>query len=182
VALDALDDDIETARSALHVVRAAARQAGPELRAAVGPLRSSDVEGQAVASPAPRLGDVPELLGAAGAAGLVTTVRIEAGADPLPHPVELTAFRIVQESVTNVVRHARAGRVDVAVTREGDTLVVDVRDDGAGEVPAGTSTTGLGVVGMRERAQLLGGTLAIGPEAGGGFRVHARLPIGGAPR
>src|SRR5262249_39839442 len=151
---------------------------GPELRAAVGPLRSSgsqrpsdveslaDGEGQAVAPPAPRLADVPQLLGAARAAGLATSVRVEPGTDPLPQPVELTAFRIVQESVTNVVRHARAARVDVAVIREGDTLVVDVRDDGAPPTNAGGGAGGLGVIGMRERAQLLGGSVEVGPAMG----------------
>jgi signal transduction histidine kinase len=179
VALDALDDDVEAARTALHVVRAAARQAGPELRAAVGPLRTFNASDGPVPPPAPRLDGVGELLRPAAAAGLVTGVRVEPGPDPLPHPVELTAYRIVQESLTNVVRHAHASRVDVVVSREGDVLVVDVRDDGTGGADR-ASGAGLGVVGMRERAQLLGGTVEAGPAESGGFRVLARLPVGSA--
>jgi signal transduction histidine kinase len=178
VALDALDDDVPTARAALHIVRAAARQAGPELRAAVGPLRTSDVDAlglSAVAAPAPRLDSIEELLAPARAAGLTATVRLEPGDEPLSHPVELTAFRIVQESLTNVVRHARARRVDVSVTRVGEALEVEVRDDGVG--PAGGSGAGLGIVGMRERVQLLAGTLEASPVDGRGFRVRARLPL-----
>jgi signal transduction histidine kinase len=92
---------------------------------------------------------------------------------PLPATVELAAFRIVQEALTNVTRHARAHTASVALVY-GDDLRVEVTDDGVG----GDSTPGNGIAGMRERAEALGGTLETGPRPGGGFRVAARLPVG----
>jgi signal transduction histidine kinase len=175
VALDALDDDVQTARAALHRVRAAAREAGPQLRAAVGPLRTSDVDELAVAPPAPGLAGLPDLLTPARAAGLEVILDLEPGPEPLSPAVELTAYRIVQESVTNVLRHAAAARVDVSVARDGDALLVEVRDDGRG--PGQPVGAGLGLVGMRERAQLLDGRVEAGPAPGGGFRVWATLPL-----
>src|SRR5262249_10472458 len=158
--LDALDGDPAAARAALHVVRAAARQAGPELRAAVSPLRTDSGEGT-VRPPTPRLDDLAELLTPARAAGLSASLVLKPGDEPLPQPAELTAYRIVQESLTNVLRHAQATRVEVAVTREADNLLVSVRDNGSAVVHSGPSA-GLGLVGMRERAQLLGGTIEAG--------------------
>jgi signal transduction histidine kinase len=175
VALDSLDDDPAAARESLVLVRTAARQAGPELRAAVSPLRSSTVDNAAVALPAPQLAGVPELLLPVRAAGVQAEVVLEPGPEPLPHPVELTAYRIVQEALTNVVRHARAARVDVEVVRSGDHLRVLVQDDGHAHNPGNPS--GLGIVGMRERAELLGGEVEAGPGPDGGFRVLARLPV-----
>jgi signal transduction histidine kinase len=168
VALDTLTSDPDAAREALLLVRAAARQAGPELRAAVGPLRTSTV-------PAPRLDGLPALVEPLRAAGIAVTCDLEPGPGELPHPVELTAYRIVQESLTNVVRHAGAGTVHIGVIQDGPELRVEVRDDG--RHPAAPNPAGLGLEGMRERAALLGGSCDAGPLPGGGFRVLARLPV-----
>ena len=174
VALDTLTADPESARSALQLVRAAARQAGPELRAALGPLRtSSSASASSGAAPAPGLDSLESLLSPVRAAGL--TVHCELSPGVVTHPVELTAYRIVQESLTNVVRHAHARTVWVCVERDDATLRVAVRDDGTAR-PV-TNPGGFGITGMRERAQLLGGSLSAGPLPGGGFGVRADLPI-----
>ena len=89
--------------------------------------------------------------------------------------MELSAYRIVQEALTNTLRHARATRAEVTVRYESDAVEVDVRDDG--RAVAGADGVGHGLVGMRERALLLGGTLEAGPLPQGGYRVHARLPL-----
>jgi signal transduction histidine kinase len=170
VALDALPTDSDLAREALLQVRAAARQAGPELRAALGPLRTDED-----LAPAPRLDSLPALLSPLRAAGVSVSLDVSPGSSPLPHPVELTAYRIVQESLTNVARHSGARTVEVCVVRDGSSVRVSVRDDGAGSVPLHTG--GFGIVGMRERAALLGGSLSAGPRPGGGFEVSAVLPV-----
>ena len=168
VALDSLATDPAAARSALDLVRAAARQAGPELRAALGPLRT-----QSEMSPAPGLDSLESLVSPVRAAGL--TVHSDLSPGTLAHPVELTAYRIVQESLTNVVRHARARTVWVSVVRKDATLHVAVRDDGTASPSANPG--GFGITGMRERARLLGGSLSAGPLPGGGFQVQAELPV-----
>jgi signal transduction histidine kinase len=99
----------------------------------------------------------------------------------VPAGVDLSAFRIVQEALTNTLRHARATRAEVTVRYGDGALELDVRDDGRGSVVADANGTGRGLVGMRERAALLGGTLEAGPMPGGGYRVHARLPLEAAP-
>jgi len=96
----------------------------------------------------------------------------------LPASVDLAAFRIVQESLTNIVRHAQASSATVALTYAGRDLTVQIDDDGHG--PGAQVAGGSGIAGMRERATALGGELEAGPQPAGGFRVHARLPLGSA--
>jgi signal transduction histidine kinase len=140
-------------------------------------LRQPD--GRAPLAPAPGLAQLDALVVQAEGAGL--RVEVDArGARDLPPAVDLAGYRIVQESLTNVVRHAGASHATVTVAADGDTLLVEVTDDGAGASAAGNGNgSRQGIVGMRERARALGGTLEAGPRPEGGFRVSARLPVGG---
>jgi signal transduction histidine kinase len=136
-------------------------------------------EGRAPLTPAPGLAQLDALVAQAEGAGLQVNVAIR-GADRLPPAVDLACYRIVQESLTNVVRHAgaRSATVTVTVAADGDCLVVEVTDDGAGAAADGNGNGARqGIVGMRERARALGGTLQAGPRPEGGFRVSARLPL-----
>jgi signal transduction histidine kinase len=168
VALHLLDEQPEQARSALANIKEASRDALHELRSALEVLRTGD---DAPRSPAPRLDDLPALASLVRATGL--DVRLDGPGEhaPLAASVELAAYRIVQEALTNITRHARA-RTATVVVRVGDDVFVEVTDDGIG----GVTDAGNGINGMRERATSLGGTLDAGPNPGGGFRVAARLP------
>ncbi|MEU7446874.1 sensor histidine kinase [Streptomyces diastaticus] len=165
------------AAEALGAVKAASHEALRELRATLGVLRDAGEE--APTAPAPGLARIGELTGAARATGLTVTVHRTGGPGRLPVEADLAAYRIVQESLTNVARHARATRADIRLDGDGHRLTVSVTDDGRGPVtdPAGTGPTGSGVTGMRERARALGGDLTAGPAPGGGFAVHATLPL-----
>jgi signal transduction histidine kinase len=173
VAAEALADSREDARAALGTIRAKSREALTELKATVGVLREPR-EG-APRSPAPGLAQLDELVGMAAHAGVQVDVSISGSARPLPSLVDLTAFRIVQESLTNVLRHARAHSATVSISYEPDTVVVQVEDNGHGPWDG---AEGYGVVGMRERAAAIGGRLEAGrsPVPGRGFRVRAWLP------
>ena len=131
-------------------------------------------------SPAPGLDRLPELIELTRAAGLPVEVEVEVAGKPslLPAAVHLAAYRIIQESLTNVARHAGRARVTVRVTYNDADVHVEIDDDG--KVPAGRAAafgTGSGITGMRERATALGGELSAGFRRGGGFRVSARLPV-----
>ncbi|MET7286548.1 sensor histidine kinase [Streptomyces sp. NPDC005573] len=165
-----LDSDPEQARSALTTIRAASREALGEVRQVLDTLRAP---GAAPRAPAPGLDRLPELVEQAAAAGL--TVEVEAEPPHLPPGVDLAAFRIVQEALTNVVRHSGSRRARVSLTSRGGELRLLVDDDGpATGGDAGGS--GNGLAGMRERAAALGGTIEAGPRPDGGFRVVAVLP------
>jgi signal transduction histidine kinase len=177
VAADQIDDDPEQAKAALRTVRRASREAIAELKATVGLLRDGDDD--APRAPAPGLAGLDALVRTAAAAGVKVSVSVAGGERPLPGAIDLTAFRIVQESLTNVVRHAHAGSATVLIRYDPDALEVRVADDGRGAAVNGSR--GYGLVGMRERAAALGGTLEAGPAPDGGFRVSARLPTREAP-
>lgn len=169
VALHLIDEQPGQARPALTNIKEASRDALHELRAALDLLRRGE---EAPRSPAPRLADLGALVAGVRDSGL--DVRLEhgdLGAD-LPAAVELAAFRIVQEALTNVTRHARAHLVTIRLGYE-DGVAIEVTDDGIG----GAGVPGNGIVGMRERAAALGGTVEAGPRPGGGFRVAAHLPV-----
>jgi signal transduction histidine kinase len=175
VAREALQDkDIDATQTALAVIRSASGQATDELRSTVTLLRQP-------AEPAPRapaggLDQVQRLAATTTDSGLPVTVHMEGPPDALPTVVDVTAYRIVQEALTNAVRHANATRVDVHVRQEPDHLTITVRDDGTGA--ASPDAEGYGLAGMRERAELLGGTLTT--TAGrDGFEVRASLPVRG---
>ena len=115
------------------------------------------------------------------AAGIPVTVQTVGEARSLPAAVDLAAYRIVQESLTNVARHAARATATVRLTHGPDGLDIEVRDDGRSPAANGASPggTGSGIAGMRERADALGGRLEAGPDPGGGFAVTAHLPLGG---
>ena len=168
----------DQARAALRSIERSGRDALGELRRLLSGVRPGG-DGEPT-HPQPGLDRLDELAAPLRAAGLTVVVRREGEASVLPASVDLSAFRIVQEALTNTLRHARATRVEVAVRFGADAVEVDVRDDGR----AGGATDGgpgQGLVGMRERAALLGGTLEAGPLPGGGYRVHAALPVEARP-
>ena len=176
VALHLLDEHPEQARPALATIKEASRDALHELRAALDVLRRGD---DAPRTPAPTLADLDALVGAVQAGGLAVELERDELPPGLPAEVQLAAFRIVQESLTNVSRHARATRAAVRLHGDGGRLTVEVEDDGSTDASAArlTSTAGMGISGMRRRAEALGGTLDAGPRDGGGFRVVAVLPL-----
>ncbi|MGI5183733.1 sensor histidine kinase [Dactylosporangium sp. CA-152071] len=172
---DVFDVDPARAREALRRTEQAGREALAELRWFLRSVRADD-EGDAgaQAAPQPGLGDVERLAATVSAAGLPVTVhREDADAVDVPLAVQLSAYRIIQEALTNALRHAGAGKAEVVIRSGPSEVSVEVRDDGRGGSGAGT---GQGIPGMRERAALLGGTLRAGPAPGGGFEVAARLP------
>ncbi len=181
--LDLMDSQPEQARAALSAIKAASKQALEELRTMLTPLRGDD--DAAPRSPAPGLDRLPELIELTRAAGLGVEVEVAGTAPPLPAAVHVAAYRIIQESLTNVARHAGRAHVTVRVTYDDANVHVEVDDDGTaaanGNAVIGTgSGTGSGITGMRERATALGGDLSAGFRRGGGFRVSARLPVGPA--
>ncbi|MGH3204152.1 MAG: sensor histidine kinase [Streptosporangiaceae bacterium] len=172
--------DPASAAEALQAIRAASKSGLRELRAILEVLRQVDGGSPAVPVPVPDLRAIAALVEATSAAGTPTTLEAAEPPVPLPSPVALAAYRIVQESLTNVVRHA--GRVAATVTlrRDGGYLYVDVVNDGGAAPAAFSDGTGAGLAGMQERATALGGTLDAGPRPGGGFAVHAQLPVAAA--
>jgi signal transduction histidine kinase len=183
VASHLLERRPDKAAKALVTIREASDEALGELHAMLGVLRQPDGQG-APLTPAPGLAQLGALVAQAEAAGLQVAVAVDDGAQRLPPALDLACYRIVQESLTNVVRHAHARHATVTVTAAGDALVVTVDDDGTGAAAPGSGTgngAGQGIVGMRERARALGGTLEAGPRREGGFRVRASLPVGVSP-
>ncbi|MPY65011.1 sensor histidine kinase, partial [Streptomyces spongiae] len=148
-----------------------------ELKATVGLLRQADDPDTSL-QPAPGLARLPELTAACRAAGVEVTVTTEGEPRPLSPGVDLTAFRIVQEALTNVTKHAAAGAAHIRLRYSGDRLTVTVTDDGTGTAPADPGPDrGFGLIGMRERAQSVGGVLQAGHRREGGFEVTTELPL-----
>ncbi|MFB7509650.1 sensor histidine kinase, partial [Streptomyces broussonetiae] len=177
VAAHVMDKRPDQAKEALAHVREASRSALDELRATVGLLRQSG-DPEAPTEPAPGLGRLEDLAGTFRSAGLPVEVALAAQESDLPAAVDLAAYRIVQEALTNVQKHAGPGaKAEVSVVRVGPDIEVTVLDDGPGGQSAPGTGGGHGLLGMRERASALGGTLTTGPRYGGGFRVHAILPV-----
>ncbi|APE38510.1 hypothetical protein BOX37_19355 [Nocardia mangyaensis] len=174
VARESLRDDPDTAAQSLAAARAACREANSELRATVAALRADST----TEPPTPNLDRVGGLIAATEAAGLIVTLTHSPATGTLPAIVDLTAYRVVQESLSNVLRHAAAHTVDIEIDRADTDLVVRVADDGVGAASE-TADSGWGIIGMRERVTLLGGTLHAGPGQTGGFVVEARIPARG---
>lgn len=173
VGLALLDTDPEQARTALTTIKAASKEALGEVRQVLDTLRAP---GAAPRAPAPGLDRLPDLLEQAAATGLTVATATEGRARALPPGAGLAAFRILQEALTNVVRHSGSRTARIRLTWLPDTLELRVDDDGpATGNPAGGS--GNGLAGMRERAAAIGGTIEAGPRPDGGFRVIARLPL-----
>ncbi|GAB2840106.1 histidine kinase [Streptomyces deserti] len=177
VAAHVMDKRPDQAKEALAHVREASRSALNELRATVGLLRQSD-DPEAPTEPAPGLDRLDELVGTFRNAGLhVEVARADQGTT-LPAAVDLAAYRVIQEALTNVRKHAGAeAKAEVSVVRVGPNIEITVLDDGTGEDHAPSSGGGHGLLGMRERVTALRGTLTTGSRYGGGFRVHAILPV-----
>jgi signal transduction histidine kinase len=171
-----LDRQPERARGALVTIEQTSAQALHEMRTVLGVLRDSENGRQ----PHPGLGQVNELAALAREAGLDVKLEVTSSTEPLPSAVDHTAYRIVQESITNVIRHVGPTRVTVALEHGSDALEVRVTDEGAAGDDVGEKAPpepGRGIVGMRERCGLLGGELTAGPRPCGGFEVRARLPL-----
>jgi signal transduction histidine kinase len=166
----------DQAREALLAIRQASRQTLDELRSTLHILREGE---DAPLTPTPGLDALPELIEVVQDAGVPVELVVEGDLDHLPDAVAGAAYRIVQESLTNVMRHAGPARVDVCVQRRADGLEVRVADDGVGPplAPPSTAMSGHGLAGMRERALALGGTFTAGPAPDGGFVVGAWLPV-----
>jgi signal transduction histidine kinase len=178
-ALHLIEERPELAERALTAIKASSKDALDELRSLVVVLRAGPV--RAPRRPTPTLADVDELVERSRAAGIPVELRVHGTRRPLPRPVETAAYRVAQEALTNVARHAGLSRTVVDLDFRPDALVVQVDDDGPGAVGA-TSPSGRGIVGMRERVHALGGELQVGTAGTGparrGFRVRARIPIG----
>ncbi|MFF8937243.1 sensor histidine kinase [Streptomyces paradoxus] len=176
VAAHVMDKRPDQAKEALAHVREASRSALNELRATVGLLRQSG-DPEAPTEPAPGLDRLDELTGTFRSAGLhIEVARADQGTS-LPAAVDLAAYRIIQEALTNVQKHAGPqAKAEVSVVRVGPNIEITVLDDGSGEHET-QDGGGHGLLGMRERVTALRGTLTTGPRYGGGFRVHAILPV-----
>ncbi|MGH3309418.1 MAG: sensor histidine kinase [Streptomyces sp.] len=174
VGLALLDSDREQARTALTTIKAASKEALGEVRQVLDTLRAP---GTAPRTPAPGLDRLPELTGQAAGAGLRVTIETEGTPAPLPPGADLAAFRVIQEALTNVVRHSGSRVARVRLCYGSGELRLHVDDDGPATGDDGPTGGGNGLVGMRERAAALGGGAEAGPRADGGFRVTARLPL-----
>jgi len=178
--LDLMDSQPEQARAALSAIKSVSKEALEELRTMLTTLRQDD--DVAPRSPAPGLDRLPELIELTTAAGLTVEVEVRGKARPLPAAVHLAAYRIIQESLTNVARHTGRAQVTVRVTYSEAEVRLEIEDDGTPLSDRGAAIgTGSGITGMRERAAALGGDLSAGFRRGGGFLVSAWLPVRLAP-
>jgi signal transduction histidine kinase len=168
-----LPEELAEDRDALGRVEQAGRTALAEMRRLLGAMRR---EGDGVELlPQPGLDALDSLVEEVGRAGLPVHLRLDGRPFPLPRAIDLSAYRIVQEGLTNALKHAHAGRADVTVRYRPDELELQVSDDGAGA--ATTDGLGHGLVGIRERVTIYGGEMSAGPAPGGGFVLNARLPV-----
>jgi signal transduction histidine kinase len=170
-----LRPDQEREREALLIVEQTGREALAEMRRLVGVLRRPE-EAPALA-PQPSLKHLDKLIEQVRESGLTVDVKVEGEAANLPASVDLAAYRLVQEGLTNTLKHARATHADVLVRYSAEDVELVVADNGTGDGDGGGS--GHGLVGIRERVSVVGGSLEAGPRAGGGFEVRARLPMNG---
>lgn len=175
-AQEALDHDPALAQRPLAKIQETGRAALRETRRMLDMLRTPDSE---PLTPLPGTADLANLVHGFDGSGPEVRLRIEGAARPLPPALELSAYRIVQQALTNSLTHAGAAHVQVELRYAPDWLEIDVVDDGPGD-GAATAGNGYGLIGMRERAALFGGTFTAGPRPAGGFGVHARLPADGA--
>jgi signal transduction histidine kinase len=197
-----IESQPEDARAALGAIQATSREALDEMRRMLGALRTADQPDDAASPdspaepehpaaplfPAPGLGDLDRLITRTASAGLEASVVRMGNVRELPASIDLSAYRIIQEALTNVVKHAQASGCDVLLDYGEDELRIEITDSGAGvpaligAVPAsplasGWGGSGHGIIGMRERVSLLGGSFSAGPLPGYGFQVSARLPL-----
>jgi signal transduction histidine kinase len=169
----------QEAAKALAAIEATSRAALTELRRLLGVLRQEG-EPQGSLAPVPGLADLDGLLAEVAKAGVGVRLRVEGTPSPLPAGLDLSAYRIVQEALTNVVKHAGPARAQVTIGYRDQAVTVEVTDDGRGVTAPtgdGRARVGHGLIGMRERVAVFGGDLEAGPRPDGGFRVAARLPL-----
>jgi signal transduction histidine kinase len=170
-----LPPSLEEEDKALEDVENAGRTALAEMRRLLGAMRRNGENAEL--APQPGLGGLESLVEEVGRAGLPAQLHVEGDPFPLSQAMDLSAYRIVQEGLTNALKHARASRADVTVRYAPDELQIEVRDDGSGG-SAGDGS-GHGLVGVRERVKIYGGEMTAGPDNGGGFVLSARLPLSG---
>ena len=169
-----VEDDPKVAREALRSIRETGSEALAEMRRLIGVVRRDGDE--LALAPQPGLERLGSVIEQARSTGLGVSLRIEGQARPLPAGIDLAAYRIIQEALTNTRRHAGARAAEIRIHYGMEALELEIVDDGSGR-SSGESGDGNGLVGMRERASLYGGRLEVGPRDRGGFRVHAELPI-----
>jgi signal transduction histidine kinase len=165
--------DAAQARMAFRSIETSGREALVELRRLLAILRTAD--DQLAVGPQPGLGSLGSLIDQVREAGLPVEVRTEGQQVPLPPGVDLSAYRIIQEALTNTIKHAGPAKAEVVLRYDPPTLELEITDTGTAAAPGGG--TGHGLIGMRERNTLLGGELITGAPDGGGYRVRARLPL-----
>jgi signal transduction histidine kinase len=168
-----LDGEQRHVRAALTAIANTGRETVDEMRTLLGVLRTNE-DGLAL-SPQPGLADLEQLVANVREAGLPVDVRVEGTPAALSPPLDLSAFRIVQEALTNALKHAGPARAEVTIRYQRATVELEVQDDGAGSSNGGGS--GHGLIGMRERVAMFGGQLDVGHRDGGGFTIRARLPL-----
>lgn len=168
-----LDGDQPNVSDALDAIAQTGRRTVDEMRTLLGVLRND--RDPAARKPQPGLADLEQLVDGVRAAGLPVTLRVEGEPRPLPQAADLSAFRIVQEALTNALKHAAPARADVVVRYVPEAVSLEVFDTGSGR--ANGSGTGHGLVGMRERVAMFGGELEAAPQPAGGFAVRVRLPL-----
>ena len=169
-----LEGEQPVVRNALGAIETTARETVDEMRRMLGVLRASDDE--LTLAPQPGLHNLPALAEQVRAAGLPVDVRVEGTPEALPAGLELSAYRIVQEALTNTLKHAGPARATVTVRYGGTAIELEIIDDGAGN--SARRGTGNGLIGMRERVALFGGELEAGKQSNGGWALKARLPLG----
>ena len=187
----------DQAAQALASIERTGREAMAEMRRLLGVLREDETtattdgtgsgaadegangSGPAPLAPQPGLATVPALVAQWNDAGLPVTLHADALPDEVPASVDVSAYRLVQEALTNVSKHAGPATATVTITADDDRLDIRVEDDGRGAGAAPTAGTGHGIIGMHERVAVFGGTVTAGPRAGGGWAVHASLPLSG---
>ncbi len=172
----ALPEHPEVALDALEAIETSSRDATRELRHLLGVLREGE-DPAAGLLPSPGLADLATLLAAVRGAGVDVRLEADGTARPLPQSVDLVAYRVVQEALTNAVKHAAPAAVHVGIRYDAGELVIVVSDDGGAGPVHGGEGSGHGIVGMRERVAAVGGEFSAGPRREGGFQVTARLPI-----
>jgi signal transduction histidine kinase len=169
---DVFDAHPEKAREALRSIEDTGRSALTELRRLLGVVQTPEADAYA---PQPGLGGLDQLVARVRAAGLPVAVHVDGALGDLPTGLDLSAYRIVQEALTNTLKHAGASRAEVGIRRTPTSLELEIVDDGVGN--GSSEDPGRGLIGMQERAGLVGGEVSAGPRAGGGFQVRARLPL-----
>jgi len=170
-----LPDSLAEDREALTGVERAGRTALTEMRRLLSAMRHDGEEAEL--GPQPGLDGLDALLDEVGRAGLPVELHVDGQPFPLPRGVDLSAYRIVQEGLTNALKHARASDADVIVRYRPDELEIEVRDNGQGY--ATSDGQGHGLVGVRERVKIYGGEMSAGASDEGGFVLSTRLPVGG---